>query len=458
MNLLGHLSLAAASAAEAAKRHPRKITAAVVALLAGFGATAFGVAPGMPDASDLPQRLITEDVTPDDLHSQLEALADYELQLSRADLTRASDTADSLLERLGVHDPAAAAFLRKDATARHLLEGRGGKMVQVRADSDGQLTELIARYAADGDQAATHFQRLTIARQPDGALSAKVELAKLESQVKLASGTIRSSLFTATDDARIPDAIATQLAEMFATDIDFHHGLRKGDTFSLVYDTLTADGEPITWGGSVGHIQAAQFVNNGKTYQSLWYRDANGKGAYFDFNGQSKRRAFLASPMEFSRVTSGFAMRFHPILGEWKRHLGVDYGAPTGTPVRVVGDGTVKFAGQQNGYGNVVIVQHSGDRETVYAHLSRILVRAGQHVGQGDHIGNVGMTGWATGPHLHFEFRVHGQHQDPLAIARAAESQTVQPASAQQFQALALAAKAELAAASSLVGARASAD
>ena len=126
------------------------------------------------------------------------------------------------------------------------------------------------------------------------------------------------------------------------------------------------------------------------------------------------RRAFLASPMEFSRVTSGFAMRFHPILQTWRAHLGVDYGAPTGTPVRTVGDGVVEFAGVQNGYGNVVQVEHGNDRSTLYAHLSRIDVRKGQRVEQGQRIGAVGATGWATGPHLHFEFRVNGEHQDPL--------------------------------------------
>lgn len=458
MNLLGRLQLVATSTETFARRHPRQITAAVVTLLAGFGVTAFGVAPLAPDAANLPKRVITETVQPEGMQSQLEALADYELELSRNDLTRASDTADSLLQRLGVADAEAAAFLRKDATARHLLEGRGGKMVQVRADADGKLLELIARYPADGDLAATQFNRLSITR--DGAaLSAKVETAPLQAEVKLASGTIRSSLFAATDDAHIPDSVATQLADMFGTDIDFHRGLRKGDTFSLVYEALTADGEPVTWNQGTGHILAAEFDNNGRAYQALWYRDANGKGAYFDFNGQSKRRAFLASPVAFSRVTSGFAMRFHPILGQWKRHLGVDYGAPIGTPVRSVGDGVVDFAGQQNGYGNVVMLKHSGDRETVYAHLSRIDVRKGQRVEQGQRIGAVGMTGWATGPHLHFEFRLHNQQQDPLAIARSAEAQTVVPASRTQFQALAQAAKAQLAAASSMnAAALASAD
>jgi murein DD-endopeptidase MepM/ murein hydrolase activator NlpD len=251
----------------------------------------------------------------------------------------------------------------------------------------------------------------------------------------------------------VPDSVANQRAEMFATDIDFHRELRKGDTFSVVYEALTADGEPITWNQGSGHVMAAEFVNNGRAYQALWYRDASsGKGAYFDFNGQSKHRAFLASPMEFSRVTSGFAMRFHPIAQTWRQHLGVDYGAPMGTPVRCVGDGVVDFAGVQNGYGNVVIVRHANDRTTLYAHLSRIDVRKGQHVEQSQRIGAVGMTGWATGPHLHFEFRVHGQHQDPLTIAKASETVAVTPAARPQFAALARSAKAQLEAAALMAG------
>jgi murein DD-endopeptidase MepM/ murein hydrolase activator NlpD len=454
VSLLAQVSLVAAGTQAFLKRHPRTIVGTVVTLLGGFAVTAFGIAPLAPDASQLPKQLVTETITPEGMQAQLDALAEYQLELSRSDLTRASDTADSLLQRLGVADAAAAAFLRRDAVARKLLDGRAGKMVQARADAEGKLLELVARYPAErAEQAETHFTRLTVTPDGKGAWQAKVETAPLQAQVKLGSGTIRTSLFAATDDAKVPDSVANQLAEMFATDIDFHRELRKGDTFSVVYEALTADGEPITWNQGSGHVMAAEFVNNGRAYQALWYRDASsGKGAYFDFNGQSKHRAFLASPMEFSRVTSGFAMRFHPIAQTWRQHLGVDYGAPMGTPVRCVGDGVVDFAGVQNGYGNVVIVRHANDRTTLYAHLSRIDVRKGQHVEQSQRIGAVGMTGWATGPHLHFEFRVHGQHQDPLTIAKASETVAVTPAARPQFAALARSAKAQLEAAALMAG------
>ena len=179
---------------------------------------------------------------------------------------------------------------------------------------------------------------------------------------------------------------------------------------------------------------AARFINKGNVHDAVWYEEAGRKGAYYDLTGRSKTKSFLASPLAFSRVTSGFAMRFHPIQKRWKAHLGVDYGAPTGTQIRSVGDGVVSFAGWQNGYGNVVQVQHSGDRTTVYAHMSRIDVRKGQRVDQGDKLGAVGATGWATGPHLHFEFKVRGEHKDPMIIARASESVQLSPQALVQYR------------------------
>jgi len=154
--------------------------------------------------------------------------------------------------------------------------------------------------------------------------------------------------------------------------------------------------------------------------------------------------------MEFSRVTSGFAMRFHPILQKWRAHLGTDFGAPTGTPVRTVGDGAVEFAGWQNGFGNVVHIRHAGDRTTVYAHLSRIDVKKGQRVEQGQRVGAVGATGWATGPHLHFEFRVNGQHQDPRLIAKASESIPLPATARAQFGELVASIKTQLTVAESI--------
>jgi murein DD-endopeptidase MepM/ murein hydrolase activator NlpD len=357
--------------------------------------------------------------------------------LTRSDITRGVDTAESLLARLGVRDPAAVQMLRNDRVARSVLSGRGGKMVQAKTAPDGSLQELVARFpAASSDQARTHFTRLTLRHQA-GQWTAEMNSVPFGSQVRLSSGSIRSSLFAATDEAGLPDSVAIQLAEIFSADIDFHRELRKGDTFSLVYEALTADGEPVAWNEGAGRVLAAEFVNGGRTHQALWFTGSDGRGGYYGADGQSRRRAFLASPMEFSRVTSGFAMRFHPILQRVRQHNGVDYGAPIGTPVRSVADGIVEFAGTQNGYGKVVEVRHGKDRSTLYAHLSAINVTKGQRVEQGQNLGAVGMTGMTTGPHLHFEFRVNGVHQDPLNIARGAETLPVDAAAKPRFEEMA---------------------
>ncbi len=420
------------------RRHRFGLVLGLVALLAGTGITAVAVAPLMPDAAQLPQRVLAAEVQPQGLRSQLDALAALDLTLSRSEITRSTDTTETLLARLGVRDASAAAFIRSDHLARALVTGRGGKLVHVQTGSDGSLHSLTARYPSDNpEQARTHFTRLTVARGEDGRWRSQARQAAYGADMRLASGTITSTLFGATDEAGIPDNVAAQLADIFSTDIDFHRELRKGDTFSLVYESLTADGEPVPWNEGAGRVLAAEFVNAGRPHHAVWFAQAElqgtPRGAYYDIDGQSKRRSFLASPMEFSRVTSGFAMRFHPLAKSWRRHLGVDYGAPTGTPVRTVGDGVVTFSGWQNGYGNVVQIDHGNGRSTLYAHLSRRDARVGQRVEQGQRVGAVGSTGWSTGPHLHFEFRVNGEHQDPLRVAKASETITLDAASRERF-------------------------
>jgi murein DD-endopeptidase MepM/ murein hydrolase activator NlpD len=253
-------------------------------------------------------------------------------------------------------------------------------------------------------------------------------------------------LFAATDDANIPDAVANQLASIFSGDIDFQRGLRKGDRFSVIYESLEADGESLR----TGRVISAEFVNAGKTLQAFWYQEDGSKGGYFNAQGRSLRHAYLASPLTFSRITSGFKMRFHPILQTWRAHLGVDYGAPQGTPIQAVGSGVVDFAGVQGGYGNVVFVKHNNQNTTVYAHMSKINVKRGQVISQGQVLGLVGATGWATGPHLHFEFRVNGKQQDPLSMARESISIEVSAAARAAFQQQIIRAQSELAAATTL--------
>jgi murein DD-endopeptidase MepM/ murein hydrolase activator NlpD len=393
-------------------------------LLTGTGAT-FAVATLAPDIALLPVTTVSETVYPIALPAQGDSNESLALRLYRSDITRSTDTAELLLKRFGVFDPEAAGFLRSDPLVQQTLLGRAGRNVTAEAIDGKQLVSLIARWSPEDDGM---FKRLTIERLPQGFAS-RIETLAMAASTRLASGTIKTSLFAATDDASIPDAIAIQVAEIFAGDIDFHRALRKGDSFSVVYEALEGDGEPLR----AGRVLGAEFINVGKTYQAMWFQEPSAhtttsashtltKGGYYTLLGESLRRAYLASPMEFSRVTSGFKMRMHPILQTWRAHLGVDYAAATGTPVRSVGDGTVEFAGTQNGFGNVVILKHRNNHSTVYAHLSRINVRQGQSISQGHNVGLVGSTGWATGPHLHFEFRVNGVHRDPLTIARQSES------------------------------------
>lgn len=423
----------------------KRVTAAVVAVLLGGGGGAFAVASLAPNAADLPVRELLESVQPLSAENyNFDAAPAFVLY--RTETTRASDSADTLLKRMGVNDAEAAAYLRNDTDARQILLGRVGRQVTAEALNDQRLSKLTARWSADADG---QFKRLVIERKGNGFKS-HVEIGALNANSQLASGTIQSSLFAATDDARIPDAVAVQLAEIFSSEIDFRRSLRKGDRFSVIYETLEADGEPLR----TGRVLSAEFVNAGKTYQAMWFQssgpDAQGvtsKGGYFALDGTSLRRAFLSSPVEFSRVSSGFAMRFHPILKQNRPHLGTDFAASTGTPARTVGDGVVEFAGVQNGYGNVIFVKHRGNTETVYAHLSKVLVKRGESVSQGQTIGLVGSTGWATGPHLHFEVRTNGVQHDPMKMAQQSETIPVPAAAKPAFDRVAQQTKVALAAA-----------
>ena len=418
--------------------HHRRVLAGVAVTLSILGGGAFAVANLDDGTSKLPLSQVVESVNTLSLPS---LWADKSLQLFRSDVTRSSDSADSLLSRLGLSDPEAATYLRNARTARQFV-GRAGRLVSVEGDAEHRLTRLTARWANDD---GANFTRWVMERTAEGFVE-RQETAALSTSTRMGNGTIQTSLFAATDDADIPDSVANQLADIFAGEIDFHRDLRKDDRFAVVYESLEADGEVLR----AGRVLSAEFVNNGKTHQAFWFKEANAKeGGYYNADGVSLRRAYLASPLAFSRVTSGFKMRFHPILQTWRAHLGIDYAAPTGTPVRSVGQGIVDVAGSQGGFGNVVMVKHASGQTTVYAHLSRINVKRGQSVMQGQTLGLVGATGWATGPHLHFEFRVNGQHKDPRTMARQSTAVEISAAAREQFKRHTSIAKVDLAAAAS---------
>jgi murein DD-endopeptidase MepM/ murein hydrolase activator NlpD len=325
----------------------------------------------------------------------------------REERIQRGDTLGSVLARLGIDDAPAQNFLRNDPRARPLYQLRPGKAVRVQADGEGRLIALS--YLAQGGEL------LRVDRTADG-FSAQSAPPGSTVRLELRAGEIRSSLFATSDAVGLPDAVTMQLAEIFSGDIDFHHDLRRGDWFTVLYEMRDIGGQP----SGAGRIVAAEFVNKGRAYRAFSWQGQDASEGYYTEDGKSLRKAFMRSPLAFTRITSGFSLaRFHPFLQTWRAHKGVDFAAPTGTPVHATGDGKVASAGQQNGYGNAVVLQHGSAYSTVYAHLSRFAtgMKPGVRVAQGDLIGYVGQTGWATGPHLHYEFRVNNEQRDPMTIA-----------------------------------------
>lgn len=324
---------------------------------------------------------------------------------------RRGDTLVGLLERMGVNTAGLATFLGQDKTARNLVNLRAGRVLTVQQTADGDLQWLRYKSGIDEDS-----QESILVQKLNGQFVSKLESVNFEKQIVFRSGRIESSLFAAADKAGMPDSVAIQLTEIFGSDIDFHRELQKGDEFKVVYEDLTLEGRS----ARSGRVLAVEFVNNNKPYKAYWFAPSGNRNAgYYNEEGRSLKKSFLRSPLAFSRISSGFTpRRFHPIQQRWKAHNGVDYAAPTGTPIMATASGTVKFSGWQNGYGNFVEIQHHSGYSTAYAHLSRFGkgVKVGQKVEQGDVIGYVGATGWATGPHLHYEFRVNRVPKNPLSI------------------------------------------
>ena len=396
-------------------RKARIISASALFLaVCAFGAA--GVAPLAPDASDLPVKSVQEAVVQPDLGAQINALEQQSTNehFVHEEKIRAGDTLATLLTRLGVDDDAAETFIKKDKVAKGVMQLKTGKRVQAQTDDEGNLQWLRATVVDGKDNPVTNIK---VSRKGNGFVATE-EAAKLERRVEMHARTINSgSLYAAADSSedggKLPDTVVKQIVEMFSTSIDFRGDLKRGDHFNVVYETFWQDGEFIR----AGRILAGEFTNKGRTFQSVWFEDPQSKqgGGYYSFDGKSLKKAFLKSPVEFSRISSGFSMRVHPISGQWKAHKGIDFPAPTGTPIRASGDGVVDFAGTQNGYGNFVTIKHWANYTTAYAHMSRFApgIRKGSKVSQGDVIGYVGTTGWSTGAHLHYEFRVGGEAKDP---------------------------------------------
>lgn len=430
------LTQALQSAARALTQHPKTISVTLASLLLAGGGGAFAVANLGPDISDQPVVTVTVPVEVARLQEQAQSIDRIDLNLLRTDSTRSSDTPESLLRRLGLVDPDAAAFLRKNPLAKQALK-QAGRAVVAEASGEQRLRLLQVRWL--NNESDSFFQRLAIKRTPKG-FQAALETSPMNTSLRMTGGTVSSSLYDAADEARLPDAVIGQITQIFSNQIDFHRNLRKGARFSVVYEVLEADGEPVR----TGRVLTAEIHNGNRTYQAVWHEEPGQKGNYYGMDGKSLSRTYLASPVAFSRKTSGFAMRLHPIFQTMRAHLGVDYAAPMGTPAQTVGDGVVEFAGAQGGYGNTVIVRHGNNHSTVYAHLSKIQVRKGQTVQKGQTIGAVGSTGWSTGPHLHFEFRVNGTHVDPQKLIQQAQSIPLSPVAMARFKGTSQLAKAQL--------------
>jgi murein DD-endopeptidase MepM/ murein hydrolase activator NlpD len=361
---------------------------------------AFGVVP-QTGSSSIGTQIVAEEIT-----LPQAAPAGNATTFWRNDRVQNGDSVTALLHRLNIEDAAASKYLSSSSAAASFRKLSAGRAIQAETDADGNL--LALRYPDNSGN------QVLIEKNGNG-FATRTLPAQLEKRLFMRTGEIKTTLFAATDEANLPEPAANQLTDIFGSYIDFHHDLRGGDRFSVIYEAAYSNGEPL----HVGRILAAEFINRGKSYRALYFQNGD-SGDYYTPEGYSMRRTFLRAPVEFSRISSGYTTsRFHPILHRWGAHKGIDFAAPAGTKVKATAEGAVAFVGEQNGYGNLIVIKHQGRFSTAYGHLSRFAahLHIGQHVAQGEVIGYVGKTGLATGPHLHYEFRVDGQQRNPMRVA-----------------------------------------
>lgn len=371
--------------------------------------TAFGVAPGAMSVNVPTAEVAYEVALPEIATSTAPPHQDADAELIwHLDETRRGDTLESVLDRLNIHNADAITYLRHAPDAKTLSTDLGpGRTLLSKTTQQGDLIELQFHLSA--------MKSLVVRKTAGHGYTAETLPMVVEKRVLVKTAEIESSLFASTDAAGIPDQIATKIADIFSSEIDFNLDLRKGDHFTVIYEAAFNNGELV----KAGRVLAAEFVNKGRALRGIAF-GGNGSENYYSPAGVNLQKAFLRSPLEFSRISSGFSLaRLHPVLQTLRAHKGVDYAAPIGTRVKAVADATVSFVGSQGGYGNVVVLQHNNGISTAYGHLSKFApgIKRGQPVHQGDIVGLVGRTGMATGPHLHYEFRIHGEHRDPLKVA-----------------------------------------
>ncbi|MDD7805998.1 MAG: peptidoglycan DD-metalloendopeptidase family protein [Endozoicomonas sp. (ex Botrylloides leachii)] len=336
------------------------------------------------------------------------AIIDIENELGRWHtlVIKSGDNLSSLFKQQGLDAGVVHSIVSTPKLGEMLASVRPGEGLEFRINKDGDLTQF--RYVQ------SKLKSIFFAKKDDGYTA---ELITLHPQTRItyAQADIKNSLFIASQQAGLSDKLTMELAGIFGWDIDFVQDIRSGDRFSLIYEERYLNDEKL----NNGNILAATFINQGKSYTAIRYTDTKGDTGYYSPNGESMKKAFLRTPVDFTRISSRFnPNRLHPIFKTKRPHRGVDYAASTNTPIKAAGDGRIKFAGWQSGYGKVVYIQHPNNIVTVYAHQNKIRrgLKKGDTVKQGQIIGYVGKTGWATGPHLHYEFRVNGRHRNPVTV------------------------------------------
>lgn len=370
--------------------------------------TALGLAPLSEAELALLNQPVRVDIPSPDLEDQLRALQAHGLDLSREDEVRQGDTVVTLFNRMGIQDAAAIAFLNKDRRSAAILRANVGRSALVQTDLSGRLLRLQLYLGDD---------TWMVERTGEGQFEVRIGTLRAETQVEHRSVEVGQSFFGAMDQAGVPAKITEEVVNLFESDLDFRRQVKPGDKVRVIYEAQRVAGRDT----GENRLLAVRFEASGQTHEALHFVSPDGRGGYYDREGKSVRRGFLAAPLRFSRVSSSFtSYRLHPLFGDPRAHRGVDYAAPEGTPVRAVADGKVVEIGYNGGYGRAIELQHNLRYSTYYAHLSRYApgIQAGREVRMGEVIGFVGATGWATGPHLHYEFRVQGRSIDPSTIAR----------------------------------------
>ncbi|MFZ3153870.1 peptidoglycan DD-metalloendopeptidase family protein [Pseudomonas sp.] len=315
------------------------------------------------------------------------------------------DTLSTVFAKVGLSATTLHEVINSSKEAKQLTRLKVGQALEFKLSPDGQLESLHSKLS--------DLESIVLAKSEKG-FSFERELVKPEVQTTYSHGVINSSLFLSAKRAGLSHSLTMDLANVFGYDIDFAMDIREGDEFELIYEKKVVNGKQV----GTGNILSARFTNRGKTYTAVRYTNKQGNSSYYNANGESMRKAFIRTPVDFARISSRFSTgRRHPVLNKIRAHKGVDYAAPRGTPIKAAGDGRITLAGRHGGYGNAVIIQHGQRYRTLYAHMNGFAkgIRSGSNVKQGQIIGYIGTTGLSTGPHLHYEFQVNGVHVDPLS-------------------------------------------